>query len=372
MRILIPTADYPPIEGGIGTVALQVSRELAALGHEVTVVAPHFPGMEAFDREEPAAVHRFRGYRLSWLRFFPMLAATWPLLRRTDLVLGINVAYGGVFGWMSRKPYVTFGYAYEFLKFRRTPLVCSLLRRIYFRSRLVVAISGFTRDKLIEFGVPESRIETIFPGAPAAQAVAQKEVAAIKEKLVLDEGRIVLAVGRLIPRKGHVNLVKALPRILEAVPDALVVMVGRGPCMPDVTKCAQELGVREHLRLPGRLSDAEVAALYAACDVFALPTGEDDRGQVEGFGLVFSEAHAYGKPVVAGRSGGVVDAVLDGETGIVVAPEDPDALAQAVVSLLRDREQADRMGEKGRARVAEELNWGVFTKRMLDALERRS
>lgn len=352
--------------------ALEMSRELAALGHEVTVVAPRFPDMEDFDREEPVRVLRFGGYGLRWFRFFPMLWATFPLLREAELVLGINVAYGGVFGWLFGKPYVTFGYAYEFLKFRRTPFVSSLLRRVYRRSRLVVAISGFTRERLVKFGVPDSRIETIFPGASPSRQAPEEAMAAVKEKLVLDAGRVVLSVGRLIPRKGHVTLVRALPKILASCPDVVLVMVGRGSSIAEVGQCAQELGVRDRIRVPGRLSDEEVAALYGLCEVFALPTGEGAGGQVEGFGLVFSEAHAYGKPVVAGRSGGVVDAVLNGETGIVVEPGDPDALADAVLSLLNDPDEARRMGERGRERVRAELNWTRFTERLLQAWEARS
>ena len=121
----------------------------------------------------------------------------------------------------------------------------------------------------------------------------------------------------------------------------------------------------------GRVADNELAALYGRCDVFALPTGEAAGGQVEGFGLVFTEAHAYGKPVVAGRAGGVEDAVLDGITGTLVEPGDDAALAQAVIDLLADPERARQLGEAGRARVQETLNWTAFTREMMIAWEQR-
>lgn len=373
MNILIPTADYPPIEGGIGTVSLQLSRELAALGHTVTVVAPHFPGMETFDAAEPARIVRYRGYRLGWFRFFPMLFKSVRFLPSTDLVLGINIAYGGVIGRLGRaffgKPYVAFAYAYEFLKFRWNPPARWLLRHVYRRARRVVAISAFTRDRLIEFGVEAAAIDVIPPGAPEPAPVDDTALQALKERYVLNGHRIVLGVGRFIPRKGHATLVEALPKILERHPDTVLVLVGRGPSLARTTQVAGKLGIRDRIRLPGRIDDSELAALYTLCDCFALPTGADERGQVEGFGLVFSEAHAYGKPVVAGRSGGVVDAVLDGETGILVAPDDPDALAEAILSLLDDPDRARAMGEAGRKRVEEELNWTRFTQRMLEAVE---
>jgi len=376
MNILIPTADYPPIEGGISTVALRLSRELAELGHSVTVVAPHFPGQTEFDKSEPVTVVRFRGYGLGWLRFFPMLAATLPLMKRADAILGINIAYGGVMGllgrWLFAKPYVTFGYAYEFLKFRRVPPLAALLRRAYQRSKFVVAISAFTRERLVEFGVSVSRIETILPGAPEAKPISKEEIEHAKRAYNLNGHKMVLAVGRMIARKGHSTLIRALPRILEAHPDTVLICAGRGPCLSETRDLANELGVADNVRLPGYVPDDHLAALYQSCEVFALPTGEDANGQVEGFGLVFAEAQAYGKPVVAGRSGGVTDAVEDGKTGLLIPPGDTDALAQSVISLLDDPIRAAELGANGKARVARELNWPHFTRRLLEALEART
>lgn len=375
MNILIPTADYPPIEGGIATLTRQLSRELAELGHDVTVIAPYFPGQQEFDDEELVSVHRYRGYGLDWLRFFPMLAATLPGIKRADAILGINIAYGGLIGMLARrffgKPYVTFAYAYEFLKFRRNPILAPLLRRAYRRSTLVVAISSFTRDRLEEFGVPARLIETILPGATKVEAQGAEEIERVKRTYDLNGHRVVLAVGRMVPRKGHTTLVRAMPKILEAHPNTVLVCAGRGPCMAETSRLAETLGVADHVRLPGYVPDDHTAALYSICDVFALPTGRDAGGQVEGFGLVFAEAHAHGKPVVAGRSGGVTDAVIDGETGLLVPPEDPESLAESVVMFLDDPEKAALFGKQGKERVERELNWHHFAQRLLGALEER-
>lgn len=371
MNVLVLTVDYPPIEGGIGTVALHISRELAAAGHRVTVLAPYFPDMEESDRNEPLKVVRFRGYGLRWLRFIPLFFYSLGPLRQSDIVFAINISYGGIIAWLMRRPFVTFGYAYEFLKFERNPILSRLLRRVYLRSRCVVAISSFTAQKLEEFGVPSSHIEMILPGATASRKFSKGELAEIKTKFSLDTKHVILSVGRFVRRKGHDTLIKALPRILEEFPDAVMVLVGRGPRMEPTARLAEELGVSDHVRMTGRLPRAELDALYRICELFALPTGEDEAGQVEGFGLVFSEAHAYGKPVVAGRSGGVTDAVQDGETGILVDVVEPETLANAILTLLRDPGYAKQLGEKGRRRVEDELNWKRFTEKVVLAIEAR-
>ena len=372
MRILIPTADYPPIEGGISSVTLYLSRELAQCGHDVTVIAPHYPDMEAFDMAEPVHVIRYRGYQLGPLRVIPMLAAAWRRMPKTDLILAINVASSGVVAHAAQRrygiPYVTFAYAYEFLKFETNPLVAALLRAIYAHAQSIIAISQFTHDKLEAFGAPSERLHVAFPGAPHAKVLGAEMIAEIKRRFVLDTPHVLLAVGRFMPRKGHATLVRALPKILETFPDTVLVLVGRGPKLQETIWLAQQLGVREHVLFPGRLSDEEVAGLYQCCEIFALPTGEGPCGQVEGFGLVFAEAHAYGKPVVAGRSGGVVDAVLDGETGLLVEPENPEQLAEAILRLMHDPAWAQQLGEVGRRRVEAELNWKQFATKVMESV----
>ncbi len=369
MRVLISTVDFPPIEGGISTVAYQTALELCELGHEVTVVAPYFPGQEEFDEAQPMRVIRFRGYGLGWLRALPFLLYAWPRVRRHDVALAINIAYGGLLGLLGRVvygvPYVTFAYAYEFMKFAHAWPLPGLLRLLYRKSCVTIAISRFTRDALESFGVARGHVALVLPGAPRPIAFEQDALNAMRHRYVLEGRRVVLAVGRFVRRKGHVTLVAALPKILAQVPDAVLVMVGQGPMLHKAARLANALGVRDHAVFPGRLSDEEVAALYAICDVFALPTGQGEGGQVEGFGLVFAEAQAYAKPVVAGRSGGVCDAVADGETGLLVDPTDADAVADAVVRVLTDSALARRLGEAGRARVARELNWAAFARRLM-------
>lgn len=370
MRVLIPTVDFPPIEGGISTVALEVARALARQGHAVTVVAPRFPEMEDFDAAEPYTVLRFPGYDLGWFRLLPFLLACVGPARRTDLILAINVAYGGVLGRLARlvlrKPYLNFAYGYEFLKFARNPVVRITLRNIYAAADCTIAISRFTQEQLIAFGVAEDRIRVVLPGANIPEMLPPKAVAAARHQLDLEDAPYILAVGRFIPRKGHITLVEALALLQERGVHAQAVLVGRGPEREACQRKAAALGIEGSVRCPGYLPDETLRALYQGCACFALPTGEDEQGQVEGFGLVFTEAHAFGKPVVAGRSGGVTDAVLDGETGLLVSPGNPVELARALQRILEDPERAESLGRAGKKRVEDQLNWDAFAGALLE------
>jgi phosphatidylinositol alpha-1,6-mannosyltransferase len=373
MRILIPTVDYPPIEGGISTVALEVSRALHRQGHEVTVVAPWFPDMESFDAAEPCTIVRFGGYNTGWFRLFPLLWKSWPKTRGVDLIIAINVSYGGVLGRLARmfrgNRYINLAYAYEFLKFKNNPFAKLALRSIYRHGEHTVAISRFTRENLIHFGVDEGRVRMALPGANLPEPVDQRAVDEIRLRFDLDDYPFILSVGRFIPRKGQITLVEALPILHETCHNVHLVLVGRGPELENCRRKAEAFGMEGFVHLPGYLPDETLQTLYQSCACFALPTGEDEDGQVEGFGLVFTEAQAHGKAVVAGRSGGVVDAVLHEKTGLLIPPDDPDRLAEALRRILEEPELAAALGSAGRKRVEEQLNWDVFARKLVEGLE---
>ena len=233
----------------------------------------------------------------------------------------------------------------------------------------MIAISHYTRDRLIEFGVDAARIAVVYPGAPRAQEHTPAELDAARRRYGLEGKRVVLAVGRLIHRKGHLTLVRAMRQLSQAHSELRLVVVGRGPMEAAIHAQIHALDLRESVLMTGYVSDEDVARLFDIAEVFALPTGEDESGQVEGFGLVFAEAHAYGKPVVAGRSGGAAEAVIDGETGILVAPDRPEAVADAIQFLLSNPDRARAMGDAGRRRIEAELNWRTFAQRALASVE---
>jgi phosphatidylinositol alpha-1,6-mannosyltransferase len=202
--------------------------------------------------------------------------------------------------------------------------------------------SGLAQD----WGVPLERIVRVPFGATPVEASGPPP-----------GGARLLSVCRLVPRKGVDTVLRALARIAPTHPNVSYTVVGTGPDEPRLRALASELGVAGRVCFRGRVDDATLQREYANCDLFVLTCRRTEDGSVEGYGLVYFEAAAWGRPVLAGRSGGEVDAVVDGETGRLVDGSSVDAVADAAIKLLSDPERLRQLGEAGRQRVQTTHNW---------------
>jgi phosphatidylinositol alpha-1,6-mannosyltransferase len=173
------------------------------------------------------------------------------------------------------------------------------------------------------------------------------------------KGRVILTVGRWLATeryKGMDTLIKALPRLLLRWPEIQLAIVGSGDDRDWLVNIARDSGVERHVQFLSGLTYGELSATYAACELFALPS----RG--EGFGFVYLEAMARGKPVIGGAHGGAPEIIQDGVTGYLVPHGDPAQLATSIDALLSNPEQARQMGARGRERVEREFRFNVFAK----------
>lgn len=236
----------------------------------------------------------------------------------------------------------------------------------------VWAVSAFTASQLRDRGLAASeRIRVLphaLPSELASALAASSQVAGAGSHGAVASPRV-LSVARLTrgnAYKGVDTLLQAWPAVCERVGAAQLVVVGAGDDRPRLEELAEHLGIMGSVEFTGQISDGELAAAYAQAQVFALPgrarTGAAAGG--EGFGLVFLEAAASGLPVVAGRAAGAVEAVRDGKTGLLVDPDDPQAVARAVADLLDDPDRAAAMGEAGRRWVADAFSFERFRARI--------
>ncbi|WP_375514898.1 glycosyltransferase family 4 protein [uncultured Nostoc sp.] len=175
-----------------------------------------------------------------------------------------------------------------------------------------------------------------------------------------EEVRSLLFVGRLDERKGLRYLLAALPSVLAKYPVRLRI-VGKGILEDEIKSQCDAIGLNDVVDFLGFVSKEELADEYAGCDIFVLPAIVDSKGDTEGLGIVMIEALAHQKPVIASTVGGIVDVIHSGTTGLLVPEKDPEALAQAILTLLSNPTKAQKMGQQGLADIQVRFNWHHIT-----------
>lgn len=212
----------------------------------------------------------------------------------------------------------------------------------------LIAVSQAVKTYFVAQGVPESRITVLHNGITLADFVPQELAAAKMEFAHLPCDPLVGIFGRLAPEKGQDVALDALTLLLPIIPNLKLMVVGDGRCQEELSMQVERLGIGSNVDFYGFHSNPR--PLMRACDIVLVPSRK------EGFCLSAIEAMALGRPVVATNVGGLPEVVADGVTGILVPPDDPAALADAIQQLLHHPERAVAMGEAGNARVAENFD----------------
>jgi phosphatidyl-myo-inositol dimannoside synthase len=236
---------------------------------------------------------------------------------------------------------------------------------IRFMSRNIDAITylgEYTKSEISKaFSKTEvSKLVQIAPGIDVDHFVPT-DSSKLRAELGLADKSVIISVGRLVHRKGQDKLIAALPAIKVAVPNVHLVLVGVGPHQDHLEKLALKLNVSDCVTFIGRINYAELPTYICLGDIFAMPSRSRFFGlEVEGLGIVYLEASACGLPVVGGKSGGAPDAVLIGETGLVVDGTKPAEIAGACIELLNNPELCVLMGAAGRAWIIENWRWDIW------------
>lgn len=244
------------------------------------------------------------------------------------------------------------------------------LRRYYLHAAdKVISVSSFTSDALIrQMGMRAEAIALVpngvdtdrfKPGSPDREFLARQG---------LEGKRIIVTVGRLVPRKGMDMSIRAMAEIVRHIPNAHLLIVGDGDYRKELEGLIRDEAVGNVVTIVGKVSDNDLLHYLQICDLFVMPNRTMPDGDTEGFGLVFREANACGKAVVGGRAGGVVEAVIEGHTGMLVDGNKPNEIAKAVVTILADDEIRREMGLNG-LKIAIENNTESMAYRFLRVCE---
>jgi len=235
---------------------------------------------------------------------------------------------------------------------------------VYKHAKAVIANSSFTVNLLKNIGVKEQNIHLIHPGVDTKHFNPNLDVSRLKIKYNLVDKKIIVTISRLQERKGQDYVIKAMPLVLKEIPNAHYLIVGDGEEKPRLETLVKDLGLKDKVTFVGFVKEEELPYYYNLSDVFILANRITNTNDVEGFGMVFIEANACGKPVIGGKTGGAVDAIIEGETGLFVNPTDEKDIADKIIYLLKDVDKAKEMGEKGRKRAIEEFGWDNIAKKI--------
>ncbi|MBT5326720.1 MAG: glycosyltransferase family 4 protein, partial [Gemmatimonadetes bacterium] len=363
--VLMISNDFPPVSGGQSRYLYDLWSCLPA--EEVVIMAPEIDGAEEVDAALRCRVVRVP-LRLQEGRFSKLyktkqlLVAAWKFCRQNNVrqIHCGQMFSTGFTGYWCRLllgiPYCVYAYGADLLEFDGRLGWGQVLRQILRRADKLIAISKFTRECLLESGVAAERIDLIYPALDLERFTGTIDRAAARDDFGWDGKQVVLSIGRLVERKGQDTVIRALSAVAEKIPTVHYAIGSRGPYRQALEQLAVDEGVAERVEFIGFVDEADLGRRYAAADLFSMVSREiDEVGEVEGFGIVYLEANAVGTAVLAGRSGGVEDAVADGQSGLLVDPEDLDAVVAAIVRLLQDDDLRHRLGAEGQQRVRAEF-----------------
>ncbi len=366
MRLLLITPDYPPATGGIQLLCARLAAHSRHCCEVVCIGAPAPLGVFLGGRARRAeragvmATPRLRSQLASVAMLNATALARALALRPDAIVSGHIVASPAAVAAqrITGAPVIQMLHAEEL---GRRP---ALTRFATARAAASIAVSSHTRDLAISLGAPAQRLHVIHPGVDLPAAGAPPARQGLRPPTII-------TVARLTDRyKGFDVMLKAMPLIRARVRDARWLLVGEGPLRAELSQGAAALGIADALTFAGAVDDATRDRLLDEADVFAMPSRLLPGGEGgEGFGIVYLEAGAHRLPCVAGNVGGALDAVIDGRTGLLVDPTDHAAIAEAIVTLLTDRELARRLGEAG-WRHAQSHSWQRMAGQIDDLIER--
>ncbi|MGI5827096.1 MAG: glycosyltransferase family 4 protein [Patescibacteria group bacterium] len=337
MKTLLITCEYPPFKGGVANYYGQL--------------VAHWPEVE------PPEVWEIKN---SWWRLVPRLFRYWREHPEALVIVG-HILPLGTAAWLASRfvkgEYVVVLHGMDFTFAHKKKRKAFLSKQILVGAKKIISANSYVAALVSErYPSLSSKVVVVNPGiSQTSHLDSGNQAPFLREKYQLGNKVILLTLGRLVARKGVDYTIKALAELTPAEREGLAyVVVGSGPEEGNWRLLAEKTGVS--VIFTGTASENEKWSWLNLCDILIMPSREIN-GDLEGFGIVYLEANLNGKPVIAGRSGGVSDAVAHGVSGLLVDPEDPAAIALAIKTLSSDPVLREKLGRQGRARALANFSW---------------
>jgi phosphatidyl-myo-inositol dimannoside synthase len=363
-RTLIVANAFPPKVGGIQRTLDSLCRALPAAS--VSVIAPAWEGSPAYDGAVPfdvvrgsrsflwptaAFAARVEEHASRWDAEVVLFGDAFPLA-----LLGPRLASVG-------RPYLVLSHGFDYWM-STAPVAHTVMARMTSKASRVAGCSEFV-SRRVRTAVPSHvPVSVLHPGADVERFRPDLPTEDLRTRHGLDDRPVIVCVSRLVPRKGQDVLIRSMRSIQRRVPEATLLIVGSGPYERRLRSLAERAPTRS-VTFAGEVSEDELPRYYALGDVFAMPCRTRAAGlEIEGWGNVFLEAAACGRPVIVGDSGGTREALVHGQTGLLVDGTDVEGVSDAIAGILEDPAYAARLGKAGRAWVEREHTWSLVAARL--------
>lgn len=370
---LIITLEYPPQIGGIASYVKNLAGQFDS--NAVIVYAPKMKGDKEFDVKNSWKTLRHDPYWFwiwpQWLRLYFQIKKIVETEKIAEIFLHHTLPVGYVtflIKKIKKIPYTLFLHGSDIYFASKNRWKLNNFRRVCASADNVVVNSLAFKDQLESLVEKVARITVLYP-CPAEMFFAPpppaEKLDTLRHTLALTGKKVIISVARLVERKGHALFFKSFVEILKEVPNAVWVIVGGGEEKPYLVSLVQKYNLQGVVRFLDTIPMEELPIYYYLSDVFLLLTHKDKDGVEEAWGTVFLEAAACGLPVLAGKSGGVEEAVVNNETGLVIDVHQEQNIVSSMVKMLKDKDMRVAMGQKARARAEKEFRWSEQVKKIL-------
>lgn len=382
--ICILTSEFPPGKfGGIAEIAYNLAKKFSEFGNNVEVMVKK-KGCSDFMLYDsaPFKLRKLNGRNWHEFHYIYSFYYLFKYLRKHQNSIVVAQSWELARAAVRLKKrfshqVITFAHGLEVTRLSKNHKHIDKFKEAIIGSDAVIAVSNFTRDAIESLCEQKlSNITTIHPAIDIQQyfVVNPSEKLNLRKQYGIDsDAKIVLTLCRMIRRKGHDIVINSMPKVLEKFPDAKYIIAGYEDLewKAELLKLADSLGVADNVEFLGCVDESTKRDLYNLCDLYIMVSRDSKlSGDSEGFGITFLEANACGKPVIGSRTGGIVDAISDEVSGLLVDADNVEETAMAIIKLLEDKALYSLISAKSRKRVEDEFSWDLISKKVLNLLNK--
>jgi phosphatidylinositol alpha-1,6-mannosyltransferase len=370
MKILLFTLEYPPTKGGVSKVYENIVKHW--------VEPDNIFVLHNNDPEHSGLINN----NLPFLKWLPAVWQFFKIIKKEkiDHVLVGQILPLGTVAYIVSKfikiKYTIILHGMDFTFALKTARKKWLAGKILKNAENIICMNNYVAGLVKEFvGVKEAvKVAMVNPGVENHIAHSTEHITKLRHKYNLENKIVLFSMGRLVKRKGVDMVLKSLPEALKVAPNLVYVIGGGGVDEEYLKNLAQNTPLIKGaggIIFLGKISDEEKWEWFNLCDIFIMPSRDMD-GDFEGFGIVLMEANSVGKPVIAGDSGGISDAVENGFNGLLVDPNDKNDIIYAITKLAKDKELREKLGRQGRERAENKFNWEGQVGKIFNLITRNS